>query len=599
MAMLEFMDAKAADRSVVFPRITVEVALYAALALVGLFVRLAMLGDAPLASGEARQAMASWNFVNGNSDAFTGSPLLFTGNAILFGLFGANDTIARLLPAFFGSALVVLPALLRRELGRVGALVTSTLYVFSASLVFFSRTLDGAVIAVMCAFAALALAWRYLDTGAPRALNLAAVFAALAFLSAREVWTIALALALFLLVSRFAFPSTVFSSWSTHRASRSRYPAILFAIFFLALATTFTLRREGIGAAFDLFGVWFEGLRAGSAFSDPLRLLVVYDPIPLFLGVIALIQLNFVKMDERDRAFFNALVFWIIVAFAAYSIGADKSPAHVVVLVVPLAMLAGWCIGAWLERMAQETDVEFFLAQEVPVFVFACVVIAFLYLIFAEFVTRGSLATTAVIGRMVGAERLPDAMFDLQIISVLVVIALAAIAFLIVATVGWRRAPSIALALVLTLLAVWTLRQTAMLNYAEMLNAREYLVARAASASVRDLERDLCDISRWRANDSTTLTIAVDASAYPFLAWTLRGFRNVRVAARSVVTQDPQVRILPARAAAPAADWMGQTYSLETQRGQGISSGLLRWLLFRDVGEIESVDVTLWMRQPE
>jgi hypothetical protein len=222
-----------------------------------------------------------------------------------------------------------------------------------------------------------------------------------------------------------------------------------------------------------------------------------------------------------------------------------------------------------------------------------------LYLIFAEFVTRGSLATTAVIGRMVGAERLPDAMFDLQIISVLVVIALAAIAFLIVATVGWRRAPSIALALVLTLLAVWTLRQTAMLNYAEMLNAREYLVARAASASVRDLERDLCDISRWRANDSTTLTIAVDASAYPFLAWTLRGFRNVRVAARSVVTQDPQVRILPARAAAPAADWMGQTYSLETQRGQGISSGLLRWLLFRDVGEIESVDVTLWMRQPE
>jgi hypothetical protein len=31
----------------------------------------------------------------------------------------------------------------------------------------------------------------------------------------------------------------------------------------------------------------------------------------------------------------------------------------------------------------------------------------------------------------------------------------------------------------------------------------------------------------------------------------------------------------------------------------GASSGLLRWLLFRDVGVLESADVTLWMQQPE
>jgi hypothetical protein len=179
------------------------------------------------------------------------------------------------------------------------------------------------------------------------------------------------------------------------------------------------------------------------------------------------------------------------------------------------------------------------------------------------------------------------------------VLAFAAVTFLIVATVGRQRAPTLALALILAACAVWTLRQTAMLNYADALNAHEYLVARAASASVRDLERDLRDISRWRANDSYTLNVVADESLSPLVAWTLRDFRNARFAARPLVTQDVQVLLLSARAPAPASGWMGQTYSLETQRAAGASTGLLRWLLFRDAGVVESVDVTLWMKQPE
>ena len=608
MAMSEFTDDRIPARTVAFSRLTIEVAFYVVLALVGLFVRWLVLGDAPLSSDEARQALASWNFFNGKPDAFTGSPLLFTGNAILFALLGANDTLARLLPALFGSALVLLPALLRRELGRVGALVTSALFVFSSSLVFFSRNLDGAMIAVTCALAALAFGWRYLTDGAARDSNLAAMFSALAVLSAREVWTIALAVAFFLLISRFAFPSSVFSVGNQQSkienivlsgAKDRRSAIVLFAVFFLAIATTFTLRRDGIGATFDLFGAWLEGLQPSSAFYDPLRLLVIYDPIPLFLGVVALIQLGLSEIDERARTFFNALTFWIIVAFILYSVGADKNPARVVVLVVPLTMLAGWYLGTWLERAAQETDARFFLSQEFPVCVFVCVIGAFLYLVLAEFATRGTLATTAVIARIFGWERPPDATLDLQIISVLIVTALAAIAFLIVATVGWRRAPTLALALLLTALVVWTIRQTAMLNYADALNAREYLVARAASSNARDLARDLRDISRWRANDSTTLNVVADESLSPIVAWTLRDFRAVRFAARPSVTQDTQVLLLPSRAPAPSSGWMGQTYTLETQRAAGASLGLLRWWLFRDVGVLESGDVTLWMQQPE
>ncbi|MBM3127255.1 MAG: hypothetical protein FJ009_01305 [Chloroflexi bacterium] len=598
MAMLEFTDDKIKARASAFPRVTIEVALYGALALCGLFARLLVLGDAPLAADEARQALAAWNFVQGKPDAFIGSPLLFTGNAILFALFGANDTLARLLPALFGSALILLPALLRRELGRVGALVTSALFVFSPSLVFFSRTLDGALIAVTCALAAFAFGWRYLVDRATRDVNLAAIFVALAFVSAREVWTIALAFALFLLLSRF-FPSSVFGSSGQRSAVSGQQSAIfLFSVVFLGVATTFTLRREGIGAAFELFGAWLAGLTPSAIFYDPLRVLLVYDPIALGLGLVALIQLGIVVLNERARVFFNALTFWIVVAFIAYSLGADKTPARVVVLVVPLTLLAGWYIGAWLERAARETDAEFLLAQEIPVYVFACVIGAFLYLVVVELATRGTLAVTAVLARVFGWERLANPALDLQIVFALIVIALAAVAFLIVATVGWRRAPTIALALVLTLFALWTFRQTATLNYAAALNAREYLVARAASANVRDLESDLRDISRWRANDSSALNVVAD-SASPIVAWTLRDFRNARFVARPAVTQGAQVFLATGRASAPAADWMGQTYTLETRRVTGASAGWLRWLLFRDAGALDASSVTLWMRQPE
>jgi hypothetical protein len=261
-------------------------------------------------------------------------------------------------------------------------------------------------------------------------------------------------------------------------------------------------------------------------------------------------------------------------------------------------MLAGWFIGAWLERAARATDQEFFLAQEIPVFVFGCVISAFLYLVVVELATRGTLAITAVLARLFFWERAPGAMLDLQIVLALIVIALAAVAFLIVATVGWRRAPTIFLALALTLFAAWTVRQTALVNFAEPMNAREYLVARAASSNVRDLERDLRDISRWRANDSFTLNIIADSSS-PIAAWTLRDFRNARFSARPSVTQDTQALLLSGRAPAPASEWMGQTYSLETRRVAGASAGWLRWLIFRDVGATDATSVTLWMWQPE
>lgn len=582
-----------ANEKIIASIVTIEVALFAAFALVALFLRLFLLGNVPLMSEEARQAVASWNFARNIPDGFTGSPLLFTGNAIIFFLFGATDTAARLLPALFGSALVLLPALLRRELGRSGALIASALLAFSPSLVFFSRDVNGAIIAVTCALAALVFAWRYLTDNTPRALPLAAVSAALALLAAREVWTIIVALIVVAVISRHGkqiqFPSESKNDF--------RGAGILFALMFFGVGTTALMHREGIGATFDLLSAWLTGLTPSFSLSDPLRLLVVYEPIAFFFGVAAMVQLAFLnRSDERATLPLDALSIWFIVAFVLYSIGGDKNPARVVTMVVPLALLTGWYLGAWIQRAAAATWLENLLAQELPIYVLACALAGFLFLVLAEFSTRGTFVAADVIANATGLKNASGI-----IIVLLISIAVAVIAFLMVTTVGWARAKDVGLAIVLTFFIVWTFRQTMMLNFPDgtTLNAQEFMVARAASASVRNLVHDLEDASRYRANDTHTIQVVADESLGTILAWNLREFRYLKFTARPTATSEAQAIILPSNANAPASGWMSQTYRLETGRNATPLPNLLRWLMYRDIGATDNASATLWIPQPK
>ncbi len=587
------------DRAeIVLSTLTIEVVLYAALALFAFVFRFLALGGAPLNADEARQALAAWNFVHGIPDAFTGSPLLFAGNAIVFALFGANDTAARLLPALFGTALVLLPALLRQSVGRAGALIASVLFVFSPSLVLFSRQSNGAVIAMTCAVAVLAFAWRYLAERKSRDFDLAIASLALTLLAAREAWMFILAIALFALAIRLRRETLPAFEIDARRG------VLLFALVFVGVSTAFLLRREGIGAAFDLFGAWLDGLRPGGSLFDPLRLLVLYEPIVLFFGAIALVEIVFaLRETELHATPLAALALWAVVAFILDSIGADKNPLRVVAIIVPLTLIAGWLIGAWLTnlieaiRAAPEAK-QMLLTQEAPVMILAGALAAFLYLVVAEFAQRGGVVAGDILAANFGIARDAAGGLNLAIIAFLVVVAFLAIAFLGITTLGVARARNLAVAIVLTMLAVWTFRQSVMLNFTLAPNVREWLVLSAAAPNARDLVRDLEDASRWRANDTHSIVIGVDKSLGAIAAWNLREFRNARFAAPPAAGEDTQALLLPGDAPAPAG-WIGQRYNLEFTRDDGPSPGLLRWLLFRDDGQVLTRDAVLWLPKPQ
>lgn len=618
MATLEFTRAPADSEgaSAAYPALTVEAGLYAALFLMALVVRLLYIGAAPLAADEAAQALASWHFVRGIADPFTGSPLLFTGNAVVFALFGATDTSARLLPALLGSMLVLLPALVRRQLGRLGALIASALLVISPSLVFFSRDLNAVVPAAACALGGIIFFLRYTERRVWPDLYLSVALAALALISAPDIWTIVLALALASLAVRYVF----------HRGSEAsvagngdalglsaivgerqmlRRLAVLFVVVLVGVGTTFLLHRDGVGAAFDLFGAWLSGFRPGGSAFDPLRALIVYEPISLFIGAAALVDWFAPTGGAVGRNRLSlVLVFWAVVAFVVYSIGSDKNPSHVVTIAVPLALLAGRYLGAkiraGLEDLHYTPDgFQTLISQGVPVYAFALALSIFLYLVLAEYATRGSVLAAELLAPLFGmAQGTVSAGLNNLAIAAVIILVAGAISILAISTVGQKRAGGLGLAVIVTLLTLWTIRQTALASFSETLDVQELLVQRATSPNVRDLVSDLEDISRWRANDSHTLAVIVDKSLGPVVEWSLRDFVNARLEPRPTVNPGTEALLLPSNAPVNSSGLISQHYQVEATRNTA-PVNFLQWLLFRQGAGVDFTDVTLWIPQPK
>ncbi len=610
MVTPEFTSAKVGTRDLregIASALSVEIALYAALFLFAFFIRLFVLDLSPLNSDEARQALGALKFARGDSSLFTGSPLLFTLNFLFFTLFGASDFAARLAPVFFGTALVLLPAFFSRDLGRVGSLIASALLAFSPSLVFFSRSVDGIVPATTCALAAIFFGKRYLASRVARDLYFAAAFAALTLLSAADAWTIVLSLAFYIVVSRFRRLSRFDNQGSKNgnlieaRAKNHENKALLFFFFvFVGTATTLFLHREGIGAAFDLLGAWTDSLRVGGSLLDVLRLLLVYEPLILFFGLAEFLDLLFSPRQGRSN-FYDILGFLVATAFFLLSFSANNDPSRIVILVVPLALLAGANIGGWVERTGnsmRSVSTRDLLTHETPILAVAVGLTSFLAILISELAQRGNILSADTLIRIVGSTQdYPN--LSGMLVAALFLFAAAATSILAITTLGSMRAKTAGILFILGVLFLWTVRQMTMLNFPAggALNPQEWMVTSAAAPNVRDLVNDLKDASRWRANDTHTIAVAVDSSLGPLLEWNLRDLTNTRFVQRPTASLDVQALVLPGNASAPAEGWIAQRYQIEFTRGA--SGSALRALIFRDSGSIEALDAMLWIPKPQ
>lgn len=141
--------ARASTRRSVF---TLEQLLYVVIGVLAVLLHLYLLGSRALHHDETLHAQFSWRIYVGEGythDPLLHGPTLYYFTALMYFLFGDNDTTARLAAALFGSALTLLPMLLRRELGRGGALLASTALLISPIALYVGRFIRHDIFAVV------------------------------------------------------------------------------------------------------------------------------------------------------------------------------------------------------------------------------------------------------------------------------------------------------------------------------------------------------------------------------------------------------------------------------------------------------------------
>jgi uncharacterized protein (TIGR03663 family) len=150
--------------------LTLEQMAYLLLGVLAVLTHLLVLGQRGLHHDETLHAEYSWRIYTGQGythDPLLHGPFLYYWTAFIYFLFGDTDATTRLAAALFGIAAVLLPVLLRREIGRGGALLASTYLLISPVFLYVGRFLRHDIFAVTFELLAVIGLVRYLRTERP------------------------------------------------------------------------------------------------------------------------------------------------------------------------------------------------------------------------------------------------------------------------------------------------------------------------------------------------------------------------------------------------------------------------------------------------
>ena len=144
-----------------------EKAIYLAIFLLAVVSRFWDVGARAMSHDESLHALYSYYLDNGSGythNPMMHGPFLFHANTLIYFLFGDSDFTARIVPALFGVFMVMSPLLLRRWLGRAGAIITSILLLISPSFLFYSRYIRNDIYIAVWTVVLIAALFRFVDS---------------------------------------------------------------------------------------------------------------------------------------------------------------------------------------------------------------------------------------------------------------------------------------------------------------------------------------------------------------------------------------------------------------------------------------------------
>ncbi len=538
------------DRPITLGASTWTVSGWAAALLVGLTFRFAHLDVWTLAPDEARRSYDAWALqlgrpsLPGQSLNHT-APLFQLLQAAVFFLFGATDTVARLVPVLLGIAMIALPLWWRPFVGGPAALGMAALAAFSPTLVLGSRT---ATPETAVAFFSLLLIVAVLRAGLPdldgamaRRWGIVGGVAGGALLaSGPSSIPVLLSLAAGAVVGTMLDRGGALSQGLA--ALRATPGAILGALAALVVSLVLLFTRlltdlpaiSGLGSTIkDGASLIWDG-STGTPVQFFLLAIVLYEVLALGLALLAVIRGRINHAGGLGWPFFGG---WFVTALVLWSLSAGHQPGHAVHVALPLVLLGGGVLGdvvGAIERRAQPGAQRTVVVATIAGLIIGLV--AFVAL--AGRIDEGVARTNGL-----GNDLRTPEVLETIIVGVVVVLPLLYIAWTLISknrsAPRGRQQPAILVILtVAAVLALVTVRSTTLLNFYNAGDGTELLAQRTMTDGVRPtvdrlrrLSRDatLLDGTIADPTGGHGLTIAAERAVQWPMQWYFRDFPGLTV----------------------------------------------------------------------
>ena len=496
------------------PEVSLELLLYLILFTLGAWLRFNQLDRQPLTDAEAREALGALpqpaEFQP--PDPGPSSPAYQVLTGLAFSFTGAEDRIARWAPAVAGSLLLLTPLLVRRQIGRGAALMTTLLLGISPTLWAASRTAGGSAIAVFGILAAvLFLARARAETrgNLERAAAMLGVAAATGQAGLLGLASLGVGSAALVAIRRRrgnpdpdrtpALPWPV--ALDTEALRRNLFLAGVVA---LSVASGLGFFARALGGVFGGLGSWVEGWfePSGIPAASVMLNLPTYEPLLLGFG-----GLGLVRAVRKGSALESWLAVWAISALLLIAVYPGRRPEDLLWAVIPLCFLAAKEASHLIERALGARPAWLLIG-----FVAAVIaLLAFSYMQLAAFV-RGPDAFQTLLG------------LPLLLMLALMGIGLAAAAIGLLG-LGWSRAIAGTVAGVagLIVLSSLSLSGGGRLNLAPA-SASELWRPQASLAGLLDLRETIDTLSKAETGRTAAIPLQFADPSTPALAWVLRGY---------------------------------------------------------------------------
>jgi 4-amino-4-deoxy-L-arabinose transferase-like glycosyltransferase len=344
------------------PTLSISLETVVWLAIIGLAaaLRLARLEHLPLTVDESVRALASWQTSEGHVPGNWTGDMTQAITTYLFAVFGAGDLLARLLPALLGCLAVALFWPLARHVGGA-ALLAAVLVAFSPLLVHVSRSGLPYAAGAALSLAMVAAFFTFVKTRSPVSLFALALATGLALASDPIATSTAILLLVFLALEATTSRSPAIGE-ALDQVRRS--PALAFSALVIFLGgLELGVTRFGT----DINRLSLPGLRLWIDMFDLPRdslpwhfhpgLLISYEAPVFILGTVGYLWVLYrwltTSPDKIGVPLFQRfLVVWASGAALIIAVITRREAGQLVLLLLPLALLAG----CWLEALLAELN---------------------------------------------------------------------------------------------------------------------------------------------------------------------------------------------------------------------------------------------------